>query len=109
MAIVAALEGVVSNARHFDQMNSRVCRDALKELVKVAGSGDAAIGKEIAKLDQQQQDTLMKIVYVGLSSDPSNSAAFLKWHAALFEKAGAGAIIRTLTDKSNPVPAIKGP
>ncbi len=106
-AVVAAIDSLAES--HFSDMNSRVCRDALKELVKVAGSGDAAITKEVGKLDQKQQDTLMKIVYVGLSSDPTNSAAFLKWHAILFEKSGAGAIVRTLTDKSNPVPAPKGP
>ena len=107
MSLVSTLDALTEN--HFSDMNAKLCRDSLKELVKVAGGGDAAITKEISKLDQKQQDTLMKVVYVGLKADPSNSSAFLKWHALLFEKAGVGAIIRTLTDKSDPVPPPKGP
>ena len=105
MSLAQALDAVAD--QHFSDMSSRTVRDTLKEVSKV--SGDAAITKAITNLSQQQQDVLMKVVYVGLSSDPGNSSVYLKWHASLFEVAGPGAIIRTLTDKSNPVPNPRGP
>ena len=89
----------------FNQMNSRNCREALKEVSKT--TADATIKAEIAKLSDSQKDVLMKVVYVGLSSDPAAAPTFLKWHAILFEASGPGAIIRTLTSQA-PVAAQEG-
>lgn len=84
----------------FNRMNTRNCRDALKEITKT--TAENTIKAEIAKLSDGQRDALMKVVYVGLSNDPASSAALLKWHALLFEVAGPGSIIRTLTSQAPP-------
>lgn len=81
----------------FDAMTPLSVRDVLKELSAAAGN-DAVVGKEVTLLTAAQQDTLMKIIYVGLASDAKQSSAWFKWHAALHQVAGAGAIVRTLTD-----------
>ncbi len=104
MSLVQQLDAIAE--QHFSDMSTRTVRDALKEVAK--NTADAAIAKEIGKLTPEQQGSLMKVVYVGLASDPANSAVYLKWHAALFEAAGPGAIIRTLTDKSSALTATGG-
>eukprot|EP00944_MAST-04C_sp_MAST-4C-sp1_P002096 g2096.t1 len=44
------------------------------------------------------QDTLMKYIYRALG-EAQSCGSMLKWHGALLEKAGIGAIVRTMVDR----------
>ena len=44
------------------------------------------------------QDTLMKYIYRALG-EAQSCGSMLKWHGALLEKAGIGAIVRTMGDR----------
>ena len=54
-----------------------------------------SIEKQVAKLDAQQLDILMRYVYRGLSV-PGNASSFLKWHAAIVAAGGLGTVGRVL-------------
>ena len=61
---------------------------------------ETEIASVIEALDMEGCDTLMKYVYRFMSGTPcANNALLLKLHAALFEKAGQGAIVRSMTDR----------
>lgn len=49
-------------------------------------------------LDAEEADTLLKYVYKALSVPSDKSGVWLRWHAALVEKAGTGAIVRVITE-----------
>jgi len=65
----------------------------------VSALTDAEIGAAVESLDMEGCDTLMKYVYKFMAGPTTNNAFLLKLHAALFEKAGHGAIIRSMTDR----------
>ena len=74
-------------------------RDVSKELLGLSGN-DAIIERELALMSPEQLDVLMKVIYVCLKGDYKNSTAYLKWHGLVYDKAGAGAIIRTISERS---------
>lgn len=59
---------------------------------------DAELGPAIESLDMESADNLMKYVYRFMSKN-SNQALMLKIHAMLSDKAGAGSIVRAITDR----------
>eukprot|EP00672_Neobodo_designis_P022452 CAMPEP_0174850040 /NCGR_PEP_ID=MMETSP1114-20130205/18756_1 /TAXON_ID=312471 /ORGANISM="Neobodo designis, Strain CCAP 1951/1" /LENGTH=102 /DNA_ID=CAMNT_0016084463 /DNA_START=37 /DNA_END=345 /DNA_ORIENTATION=+ len=93
--LVAALDAAAE--QHFSDMTLVTVRDALKEVQ--SSPSEAAATKAVAELTPAQQDTLMKVIYVGLAKDHKNSSVYFRWHAALYEAAGAGAIVRVIADK----------
>jgi hypothetical protein len=99
--LAAALDGAVE--QHFSDMSLVTVRDVLKEMQ--GSPTEAAATKIVAELDATQQDTLMKAVYVGLAKDHKNSSVYFRWHAALYEAAGPGAIVRVIADKPPKVAA----
>ena len=100
-ALPTALDSVESI--EFPRMTPRNVREVLKELT--AAPAEAVMRKEISRLTPAQQDTLMKVIYVGLGGDPAAATTLQKWHALLFEVAGPGSIVRTLTDKAPAAPS----
>ena len=62
----------------FPTMEEKAVTSIISLLAKT--SDEEAIREQIEKLDQQQQDTLMKVIYKGLSVG-KNSMALFKWHA----------------------------
>jgi hypothetical protein len=60
---------------------------------------EAEVAAAVESLDLEACDTLMKYVYKFMSGPTANNALLLKLHAALFEKAGHGAIVRSMTDR----------
>jgi hypothetical protein len=97
MALASAVD-MVSHL-HFPEMTPSTVRDVTKELLALANN-ETVVEKELSMMNSDQLDVLMKVIYVGLAGDFKNSASYLKWHAAAYEKAGPGAIVRTLSDKS---------
>jgi actin related protein 2/3 complex subunit 5 len=54
----------------------------------------------VQQLDNDQRDLLMKYIYRGFEIPTDGSSAhLLLWHEKVFEEAGAGAIVRVLTDR----------
>ena len=49
-------------------------------------------------MDERQLDILMQYVYACMSTG-ENGALFLKWHAAVYNAAGVGSIVRALSDR----------
>jgi hypothetical protein len=60
---------------------------------------EAEIGAVVEALDLEACDTLMKYLYRFMAGSFANNALLLKLHAAVWEKAGNGAIIRSMTDR----------
>ena len=62
---------------------------------------EAEIAAAVESLDMEACDNLMKYVYrfMAATKATTNNALLLKLHAALFEKAGSGAIVRSMTDR----------
>ena len=52
----------------------------------------------LENLSTENEDTLMKYIYRGLAM-PQNNGMLFEWHAQAVAKAGAGCIIRALTDR----------
>ena len=96
MALASAVDKVAH--LHFPQMTPSSVRDVSKELLALANN-ETVVEKELSLMNSDQLDILMKVIYIGLGSDFKNSASYLKWHAAAYEKTGPGAIVRTLSDK----------
>lgn len=95
MALTAGLDKIQPVA--FESLSMVNARDVIKEILGCPNDG--VMEKEIERLNQTQQDTLMKVIYLGLAKDSRMCTQYLKWHAALYSVTGAGAIIRTLADK----------
>jgi hypothetical protein len=64
----------------------------------IAAVDDRKIDEVISLLDQDSCDILMKYIYKGLEGY-DQSAALLKWHAKVQEKAGMGSIVRVMADR----------
>jgi len=60
---------------------------------------EAEISAVVEALDLEACDTLMKYLYRFMAGSFANNALLLKLHAAVFDKAGNGAIIRSMTDR----------
>jgi hypothetical protein len=106
LSIGAALDKIAADVT-FSEMKLSTVNVALKEVL--AQSSDAAITAEVGKLNSDQQDRLMKVVYVGLrEGNAKNSATLFKWHAALVAQSGLGCIVRCLTDRVYFVPVPEG-
>lgn len=97
MALASAVDKIASLA--FPQMTPLSVKDVTKELLALA-SNDAIIEKELSMMNSAQLDTLMKVIYVCLKGDYKNSTIYLKWHGLVYEKAGAGSIVRTISEKA---------
>ena len=80
----------------FPQLTFLICRDVVKEM---QGANETVMKNEMARLNDAQKDILMKVIYVALGNDCKNSPLYFKWHAALYEAAGVGSIVRVITDK----------
>lgn len=56
----------------------------------------------VKKLDEREQDTLMKYLYAGMaapdSAEGNACAILLNWHEKLTEAAGLGCIVRAMCD-----------
>ena len=89
---------------HFPDLKPSMLRDILGELA--AAPSEDVMKKEIQLMTPAQQDTLMKVIYTGLSTDTGKSALYFKWHAAVYAEAGSGVIVRTITDKAILAPNI---
>lgn len=98
MALAAAVDKVSSYA--FPDMTPTVVKDVTRELLGLAGN-DAIIERELSLMSGEQLDVLMKVIYVCLKGDYKNSTTYLKWHGMVYDKAGAGSIIRTISEKSD--------
>jgi hypothetical protein len=83
---------------HFPQITYLAAKDVLREILAVAGN-DTVIERELQRLNEQQLDVMMKVIYCALNADSKNSSVFLKWHAAVYAIAGPGAIVRVISDK----------
>lgn len=83
---------VQSKSEQVKQANANVVFECMQSCSK----GD--MKKSIDSLDVQQQDVLMKYIYLGLSI-PQNNATLLEWHAVLLKVSGVASIIRALTDR----------
>jgi hypothetical protein len=83
---------------HFPQITYLAAKDVLREVLTIAGN-DTVMDRELQRLNEQQQDTMMKVLYCALNADSKNSSVFLKWHAALYAITGPGAIVRVISDK----------
>ena len=59
---------------------------------------DAEIKEIVEKLPEDAQDTLMKYIYRALG-EAQSCGTMLKWHGAVLDKAGIGAIVRTIVDR----------
>lgn len=59
---------------------------------------ESELGAIVMALDAEEADTLLKYVYKALSVPSDKSSVWLRWHAALVEKAGTGAIVRVITE-----------
>jgi actin related protein 2/3 complex subunit 5 len=59
---------------------------------------DSDVAAIVNAVDLEQADALMKYIYRMLAV-AENCGTMLKLHAALTEKAGAGAIVRALADR----------
>jgi len=64
----------------------------------LAAIGEGDIAKTLNDLNAEEQNTVMKYVYKGMSLG-ANCAALLKWHSALYERNGAGIIMRAMVDR----------
>lgn len=96
MALAAALDAAAE--QRFSDMNLVSVNSVLKVINAGSSSADA-IRKAVQELDDYQHDTLMKVLYVGMAKDFKQSSTYFKWHAALYEIAGAGTIVRVIADK----------
>jgi hypothetical protein len=96
MSLASSIDKVA--ALHFSQMEYFGVRDVAKEMVKLAAN-EVLMTRECEGLSDAQRDVAIKVAYVGLANDSPNSAAYFKWHAALCEQSGPGAIMRVLCDK----------
>ncbi|KAG8459745.1 hypothetical protein KFE25_003197 [Diacronema lutheri] len=59
---------------------------------------EGELGAVAHSLDPDEADVLLKYVYRALSTPSDKAAAWLRWHAALVERAGPGAIMRVITE-----------
>jgi len=59
---------------------------------------DADVAKILGDLTEQQRDALMKYIYRAMSLN-QNCTKLLQWHEKLYEKDGAGIIMRSLVDR----------
>jgi 5,10-methylene-tetrahydrofolate dehydrogenase/methenyl tetrahydrofolate cyclohydrolase len=83
----------------FPQLTFLKAKPVLKDIAAI--TSEQAIDKEVKKLSSQEADALMKTLYVGLANDSGNSSVYFKWHAALYQAAGPGTVIRTLTEQKS--------
>ena len=83
---------------HFPQITYLAAKDVVREILTIAGN-DTIIERELQRLNEQQLDTMMKVIYVSLNTDSKNSSVYLKWHAAVYAISGPGAIVRVIADK----------
>jgi len=60
---------------------------------------EADIAKTIDGLSVEERSAAMKFVYRGMATG-QNCTQMLKWHAALYDKDGAGSIMRVLVDRN---------
>jgi actin related protein 2/3 complex subunit 5 len=75
-------------------------QDQSAELVfsVISAVKDADIKSHIDSLSDDQLDLLMKYLYRAMAN-ADNSAALLKWHAMIVEKAGLGCIVRAFAER----------
>ncbi len=64
----------------------------------ISALGDSELAAAVEALDQDSCDVLMKYLYRFMGNS-SSCGTCLKLHALVAEKAGAGSIIRVLTDR----------
>jgi hypothetical protein len=102
MSLVSMLDRLEDE--HFSDLKPSRIRDVLGELA--AAPSEEVMGKEIKAMSAAQQDTLMKVIYVALSTDTGKSALYFKWHAAVYAQCGSGVVVRTITDKPIMPPSI---
>jgi len=77
-------------------------KQQVKAVVMVASQlkTEKAIAESISELSADEEDNLMKFVYIGLSmKDASVSLPLFKVHEALTKKAGLGCIVRAVCAK----------
>jgi hypothetical protein len=60
---------------------------------------EAEIAKTIEGMSQEERLNAMKFVYRGMATG-QNCTQLLKWHSALYDKDGAGSIMRVLVDRN---------
>ncbi|KAH7824265.1 putative actin related protein 2/3 complex, subunit 5 [Monocercomonoides exilis] len=73
------------------------CPVALDALMKCKDTA-LEMNNIINPLQLVQMDALMRVIYFGLEK-AENCQFLLKWHAAVYEKAGVGSIVRYLCDR----------
>lgn len=94
-ALVVCLQNppVASKSAELKDANAATIEKVLNTLT------EQDIPAAIEALDLDGCDTLMKYVYRLMAGSFANNALLLKLHAALFDKAGNGAIVRSMTDR----------
>ena len=65
----------------------------------LSGVKEAEIAKTVDGLSQEERSAAMKFVYRGMATG-QNCTQMLKWHSALYDKDGAGSIMRVLVDRN---------
>ena len=65
----------------------------------LAGVKEADIGKILDSLSADERVNAMKFVYRGMATG-QNCTQLLKWHSAIYDKDGAGSIMRVLVDRN---------
>jgi len=81
--------------------NQAIKDRALQSVLKVLLSFKASeIDSALTGLDKNKLDLLMKYIYRGFElPSEGSSAQLLTWHDKVFNLAGLGSIVRTLTDR----------
>jgi len=65
----------------------------------LSGVKEADIGKTLDALSADERVNAMKFVYRGMATG-QNCTQLLKWHSAIYDKDGAGSIMRVLVDRN---------
>ena len=65
----------------------------------LSGIKEADIGKTLDSLSADERVAAMKFVYRGMATG-QNCTQLLKWHSAIYDKDGAGSIMRVLVDRN---------
>ena len=65
----------------------------------LSGVKEADIGKTLDSLSADERVGAMKFVYRGMATG-QNCTQLLKWHSAIYDKDGAGSIMRVLVDRN---------
>ena len=94
-AALAAALADPPNATKSNEVKAYAADVTMKVINSVKTGEEAEL---VGALDDEQQDTLMKMLYTLLERG-TDCSKLLKWHSTLTKSAGLGCIVRALTDR----------